>query len=87
MVRLKPCPFCGGEAAIGDVMTFRHEGKRIKCTKRYAGTMYVLIDAPKVNLLDNTVDESTRYTEEQAIQRAIELWERRAGNGNQTDSI
>lgn len=82
MAELKPCPFCGGEAVITDVMAFRSDGKRVKCTTCYAGSMYVLINHPKLNLFDNSVDESTRYTAEQAEQKVTELWNRRVVDGN-----
>lgn len=76
---LKPCPFCGGEAKIGDYMTYSYAGKHIKCTKCSARSGFVLINAPKL-IGDGILDESTRYTKEEAIEIAIEAWNRRVDN-------
>ncbi len=78
MAELKPCPFCGAAAEVGDVLAYRDKGKAIRCTKCFARSMFVFVDRPKVNLFTNEVDESTRYTEDQAAQKAAEKWNRRA---------
>ena len=81
MAELKPCPFCGGEGEVSDVISFRRDGKTIKCTKCGARSKYVFIDSP---ILDYTgLNESTRYTEEQAVQIVTDLWNSRAEDGKQ----
>lgn len=79
MTELKCCPFCGGEAEVSDVLCFYKDGKAIRCKKCFARSMFVLIDSPKVNLFTNEVDESTRFTPEQAAEKAAEAWNRREG--------
>lgn len=79
MAELKPCPFCGGEAKVSDVITFRKDGKTIECTKCHARSKYVLIDSPTLTYFG--LDESTRYTAEQAVQIVTDLWNRRAEDG------
>lgn len=83
MIELKCCPFCGGEAEVSDVLCFYKDGKSIRCKKCFARSMFVLIDSPKVNLFTNEVDESTRYTPEQAAEKAAETWNRRDGCGHE----
>lgn len=72
---LKPCPFCGGKAEVSDVISMRRDGKTIKCTKCNARSKYVFIDSPILNC--NGLDESTRYTAEQAVAIVTDLWNRR----------
>lgn len=78
-IKLKPCPFCGGEAKVGDYMLYASSGKHIKCTRCSARSGFYLIDSPKVDFTKK-LDESTRYTEEQAIEKAAEDWNRRAAS-------
>lgn len=73
---LKPCPFCGGEAVLMDGRIYCYETKFVSCTICHAKTVPVVINFPNVSV--NGVDESTRYTAEQAGQKACELWNARA---------
>lgn len=75
MPELKPCPFCGGTAALADVLAYVSKGVRIRCTCCSAATTMVLIDHPKLNA--NGLDESTRYTSDQAAQIVADKWNRR----------
>ena len=75
-IRLKPCPFCGGEAKIISTRIYSDSARRIGCTKCQAVTQAVLIDHPKYN--GRNLDESTRYTAEQAEEKAAEKWNSRA---------
>lgn len=72
---LKPCPFCGGEAELRDGLSYTSETKIVACSKCHARTTPVFIDHP--SLTANGLDESTRYTPEQAARKACELWNRR----------
>ena len=74
-IELKPCPFCGGEAEVVDTHVYLDKAIRIKCTSCSCVTKQVLIDHPKNNA--NGLDERTRYTREQVIEKAAELWNRR----------
>lgn len=75
MTTLKPCPFCGGEAELRDGNIYMTATKIITCKRCHVRTLPVQIDCP--SMTDSGIDESTRYTAEQAEQKAIELWNRR----------
>lgn len=75
MNELKRCPFCGGEAIVIEANIFSIIGYRVKCTKCFVFSFPVLVDHPVLQY--DGLDESTRYTEEQAKEKAIEKWNRR----------
>ena len=75
---LKPCPFCGGEAEVREGFVYADNAVLIRCQKCFVKTEKVLINHPKITYYGT--DESTRYTKEQAIQKAAEIWNRRADN-------
>ena len=76
---LKPCPFCGGKAELKEGTVYMDRCIRARCTNSCVSTKPILIDHPALTYYG--LDESTRYTEEQAKQKAAELWNRRADNG------
>lgn len=73
---LKPCPFCGGYSEIVRKQICLDHGYRVDCTQCGAKGTVVLVNHPKFTYYG--LDESTRYTEEQAKRKAIEAWNRRA---------
>jgi Lar family restriction alleviation protein len=75
---LKPCPFCGGEAEVKDCFVFLDKAVVIRCTSCFVRTKKILIDHPR--LTADGLDESTRYTREQAIQKVADAWNSRAIN-------
>ena len=79
MAELKPCPFCGGEAELKSGRVYIAPIVFCRCRKCLARTEVVYIDHPRIDVNTGRVDESTRYTEWQAKKRAIEAWNRRAG--------
>lgn len=78
-VELKPCPFCGGEAELRHGNLYVDRVVLVRCTKCHARTDFVWIDHPSIKASTGKLDESTRYTEQQAIDKATEAWNRRAG--------
>ena len=76
-VDLLPCPFCGGEAVVRECKVFLADGILIQCSHCPARQDLILIDHPK--LTAEGLDESTRYTREQAIEKAASEWNRRYG--------
>ena len=79
MAELKPCPFCGGEAELKDGRVYVATTVRCKCKKCLASTEVVYIDHPSIDVNTGKLNENTRYTEWQAKQKAIDAWNRRAG--------
>lgn len=78
---LKPCPFCGGKAKIRDCHVYLDEAVLIECPKCFVRTSRILINHPAyTNKSFPQLDESTRYTREQAIAKAAIIWNRRATN-------
>ena len=73
---LKPCPFCGGEAVVKTGHIYMDTAYRVECAKCHAITNRFVVDHPKYNSYG--VIENTRYTDEQAKNKAIEAWNRRA---------
>lgn len=66
------CPCCGGTAKVQDTALWLTPAVFILCTSCGLQTARVLIDNPKLG--PNGLDESTRYTREQAIQIAAAKW-------------
>ena len=75
-VELLPCPFCGSNAVARDCKLILSDGIIVQCSKCQARQTLVLIDHPRLTV--NGLDESTRYTREQAIEKAASEWNRRA---------
>ena len=73
---LLPCPCCGGKAEIRDGNVYLDKAVLIRCSVCLLKTPHILIDHPR--LTANGLDESTRYTREQAINEAAKIWNRRA---------
>lgn len=75
-ITLKNCPFCGGEAEIKKTHVLLDEARRVRCTVCNASTSPALINHPKMGG-GGKLDESTRYTAEQAEAKVAELWNTR----------
>lgn len=75
---LKPCPFCGGDAEVREAYVYLDAAVLIRCSNCFVKTEKVLVNHPKLKY--DGLDESTRYTKEQAIQKAAEVWNRRSDN-------
>lgn len=82
-IELKPCPFCGGEAIFKERHIYIDKGYVVECVQCGARTTVVLVDHPKFTA--DGLDESTRYTEEQAKEKAAEKWNVRATDGEGTE--
>lgn len=71
MAKLKPCPFCGGKAELCNGSTYGlFDFVYMSCRKCYART-------ERVYIRHINVKGTGYYTEEEAIQKAVEAWERR----------
>ena len=77
-IKLKKCPFCGGEA---ELVTNHHvyldDARCVMCTHCNCRTASVLIDHPKMGA-GGELDESTRYNTAQAEAKVAALWNARA---------
>lgn len=74
-IKLKKCPFCGGEAEIVKTHVYLDEARRVMCTACQATTQRVLVNHPMMR--GDGLDESTRYTAEQAEEKVAEFWNAR----------
>ena len=83
-IKLKPCPFCGGKAEVIKTHVYLDEARRIGCARCHVVTPPVLIDHPKYT--GEGLDESTRYTAEQAVAKAAAIWNKRTDIGNERKS-
>ena len=76
-IKLKKCPFCGGDAEIRKAFILLTEARIVRCSTCLCKTTSIPIDHPKM-AGGGKLDESTRYTAEQAEAKAAELWNNRA---------
>lgn len=67
---LKPCPFCGGEAALREQPIYVYNAIFAHCTNCKARVMEAFSDAPNI--------DGVTLGKEKATQKAIEAWNRRA---------
>ena len=78
-IALKKCPFCGGRAEIRKTHVYLDEARRVCCSVCHVTTAPVLIDHPAYTERSaGELDESTRYTVEQAENKVAALWNARA---------
>ena len=75
-ITLKNCPFCGGEAEIRKAFILLDEARIVRCSACLCHTPSIPINHPKIGY-GGKLDESTRYTAEQAEAKAAELWNTR----------
>ena len=75
---LLPCPFCGGVAEIIENRIYLDTAIRVRCTNCKVVTKPVLINKPRATA--DGVDETTRYSRQQATVKSINLWNRRAND-------
>lgn len=72
---LKPCPFCGGKAEIRRGKIYLVDSVQAHCTE-----CSVAMPKVPINHLLYTQGKEVRLTEEQAMQKTANAWNRRAGN-------
>lgn len=72
---LLSCPFCGGKAELKPVRVYSNDGWRVVCTGCKVRTLPVLVDWP--SLRQGGLDETTRYTDEEARRLSVRTWNRR----------
>lgn len=78
-LRLKPCPFCGAPAELRECRTYCTTGWQVRCVKCKVKTegVYINLPATKPGVNGPFLDESTRYTSDQAADLAARTWNRR----------
>ena len=74
-ITLKACPFCGGAGELVKKEIYLDYGYRVDCTRCGAKGALVMVNHPKYTHIG--LDESTRYTRDQAIVKAADAWNRR----------
>ena len=72
---LKPCPFCGGKAEIKQTKMFLSDAVQAHCTECGA-----FMPKEFINHLLYSEGEEIYVTEEMAIERTAERWNRRSNN-------
>ena len=72
---LEPCPFCGGKSVMMECKVFLDDGIMVMCSRCKTRQAITLINHQR--LMADGMDESTRYTREQAIEKASREWNRR----------
>lgn len=81
MADLKPCPFCGGKADIKHGTIFMDETYMVRCETCFCMTNRFFVNNASL-LPDGKPNPKTKYTALQAINKAVESWNRRADDGN-----
>lgn len=79
---LKPCPFCGGKAEIHYQPIYMDNGVCICCTECKARSKFFLCDCTYTYFHG---EKNVYISKEQATNKAIELWNRRADNERRED--
>ena len=74
-IKLLPCPFCGAHAEIVDTTAYMDKAVVVRCDGCSTATKRILVDHPM--LTADGLDESTRYTRDQAAEVAAKIWNRR----------
>ena len=69
MAELKPCPFCGGKAALREQPIYIYTAIYAHCTCCKARVMESFSDAPNI--------DGVTLGREKATEKAIEAWNRR----------
>ena len=69
MAELKPCPFCGGYAALREQPIYIYKAIYVYCTRCKARVMESFADAPNI--------DGVTLGREKAAEKAIEAWNRR----------
>ncbi len=77
MDEIKPCPFCGGKADVRHGNLYMDETYRVECSACLAMTRRYMVNHPQIRS-DGSRDENTRYTAREAIEKAVEAWNRRS---------
>lgn len=72
---IRNCPCCNGRAEVKHTKIYYTDAIRIRCTECQLTTSPVAINHPQIKATG--LDETTRYTEQQAIQISIDKWNRR----------
>lgn len=78
-LRLKPCPCCGAAAQLREVRAYVYSGWQVKCIQCKLATpgFYINLPATKPGACGPFLDETTRYTSDQAAELAARTWNRR----------
>lgn len=82
MIDLKPCPFCGEDAYFREIHVYIDRAWAVECKACKARTSMFMVDHPMHT--SKGLDESTRYTEDEAQSKAAEAWNRRADDAEQS---
>lgn len=75
---ISSCPCCAGAAEIVKGETFGVQWRSVRCTECGLESQKIYVDKPAITVKSYPhADESTRYTEEEATQITVDLWNRR----------
>ena len=74
---LSRCPFCGGFAEMVGIMAYTQPGVRVRCRRCGSSTPPVY---EGVSFIMRPYMAKKTLTLEQAIERAVEIWEQREGS-------
>ena len=79
MENISFCPHCGGKAEIKKTFVCLDEVRFVRCKEWGCRTKFVIINHPTFAIKDGeaVLDESTRYSEEEAENLAITIWNKR----------
>ena len=75
-VKLKPCPFCGGEAEVHFQSVYTDDAVCVVCAECKARTRLVLFDCKYIFYKG---EQNVFVTQEEAVDYVTELWNSRNG--------